>query len=66
MYRFQHNTPAGGRVLKDRGCAVQKRAFLLMEVLIAFSLILVCIIPLVKQPLEWMRAEYQKCAQLEQ
>ncbi|MBU6383195.1 MAG: hypothetical protein KGR16_02625 [Verrucomicrobia bacterium] len=37
-----------------------------MEVLIAFSLILVCIIPLVKQPLEWMRAEYQKCAQLEQ
>lgn len=44
---------------------MQKRTFLLMELLIAFSLVALCIVPLVRNPFEWARSEQKKLELLE-
>jgi arsenate reductase-like glutaredoxin family protein len=44
---------------------MKKRNFLLLEVLIAFSLITICAIPLIKQPLKFYREEIAKLEQIE-
>ncbi|MBX7066498.1 MAG: hypothetical protein K1X28_04650 [Parachlamydiales bacterium] len=45
---------------------MQKRTFLLMEILIALSLVALCIVPLVRNPFEWTRSEFKKLELLEQ
>ena len=44
---------------------MKKRSFVLLEVLIAFSLIFICVIPLIQQPLRLFRTEWQRLEEME-
>lgn len=44
---------------------MKKRSFLLIEILIAFSLVAICIVPLVKQPLKLYQEEISRLEQIE-
>ena len=44
---------------------MKKRSFLLLEILIAFTLVTVCIVPLVKQPLKLYKREIEELEVME-
>lgn len=44
---------------------MKKKPFLLLEILIAFFLVALCIVPLVRQPIEVFRAEMTKLEEME-
>ncbi|PIS02318.1 MAG: hypothetical protein COT85_06005 [Chlamydiae bacterium CG10_big_fil_rev_8_21_14_0_10_42_34] len=44
---------------------MKKRSFLLLEVLFAFTLVIVCAVPLVKQPLKLYRSELEYLEKME-
>jgi len=44
---------------------MKKRTFLLIEILISFMLVAICIVPLVKQPLKLYREEMSRLEQIE-
>lgn len=44
---------------------MKKRTFLLLEILIAFLLVALCIVPIIKQPLQLFKKEMEKLEEME-